>query len=49
MGWLGAILGIFHDLLPHCNHSTTWHSEYMALCPHFSWLKKHAVLDHPHS
>ena len=33
-GWLGPIFGIFHDLLTHCNHSTTWHPEYMTLCPH---------------
>ena len=35
MDWLGRpIFGTFHDLLPHCNHLTTWHSEYVALCPH---------------
>ena len=34
MGWLGPIFGIFHDLLPYCSHSTTWHSEFIALCPH---------------
>ena len=33
-GWLGAIFGIFHDLLTHGNHPTIWHPEYMALCPH---------------
>ena len=30
--WLGPSFGIFHDLLTHCNHSTTWHPEYMKLC-----------------
>ena len=25
---------IFHDLLTHCNHSTTWHPEHMTLFPH---------------
>ena len=34
LGWLGPIFGIFHDLLTHCNQSTTWHPEYMTLCPH---------------
>ena len=34
MGWLVPIYGTFHDLLPHCSYSTTWHSEYRALCPH---------------
>ena len=33
-GWLGPIFGIFHGLLTHSNHSTTWHPEYMTLCPH---------------
>ena len=32
--WLRSIFGIFHDLLTHCNHFTTWHPEYMTLCPH---------------
>ena len=40
-GWPGPILVIFYDLLPHCNHSTTtWHSEYMALCPYSALLIK---------
>ena len=34
MEWLGPIFGIFHDLLTYCNHSNTWHPEYMTLCPH---------------
>ena len=33
-GWLGHIFDIFYDLLTHCYHSTTWHAEYMTLCPH---------------
>ena len=39
-GWLGPIFGIFLDLLTHCNHSTTWHPEYMTLCPHSLDYKK---------
>ena len=30
MGWLRPIFGTFQDLLPHCSHSTIWHSEYVA-------------------
>ena len=33
-GWLGPMFGIFNDLLTHCNHSNTWHPEYMKYCPH---------------
>ena len=40
----GPMFGIFHNLLPHCNHWTNWHREYMTLCPH-SWLEKHVILD----
>ena len=32
-GWYEPIFGLFHDLLTHCNHSTTWHPEYITLSP----------------
>ena len=50
MRWLGPIFGTFHDLLPDCNHVTTWHSEYIALCPHsLTFLSKvHTFLTKVH-
>ena len=48
MGWLGPIFGIFHDL-PYCNHSITWHTEYLAMCSHSFDLKNSQFsLDHSH-
>ena len=41
MGWLGPIFGIFHDLVPHCNHSTTWYPDLWHCTPTLSIRKIH--------
>ena len=41
-----SIFGIFHGLLSHCSHSTTWQPEY-DIVQSLLWLAKHIIFDHP--